>query len=133
MSLYGWIAIGVAAVIIISLLLRKDGGLAALLKEAVADGNIDKLVEAAAQMPEGQRFMHYQKAISSLWEDWHRGLAIRLIKVFAVGYSDEKICQYWLRQAMEVEPDLAASIFDKEFLEQYFIPEVAKECCQTSS
>ncbi len=127
-----YIAMALAALVavVLFLLRRSDYG-NSLAKQAADQGDIAVLLDKAAELPEQRRSTFYQNAIQYLWRNWQRPLAIRLIKAYAFEFSEERICQYWLRQALEIEPSVARMNFDDEFLRTYYQPEVAKTCVAT--
>lgn len=125
------IGIGVVCLIVLGLSLRGTS-LSKLVREAVQTNDVTNLLKAANMQSDGQRSFFYQRAIQQLWNGYHRVLAARVIRVFAMEYPDEKICQYWLRQLQEMEPEIAAEELDERFLEQHYLPEVAA-CCGVAS
>ena len=112
---------------------RVDSSLMKALEEATSRNDVTPLLEAAEQLSPTQRSVFFQQAVLHLWNNWHRPMAISLIEHFTRKHPDEKIVQYWLKQAMEIEPQLARESYDDRFLKNYYRPEIAKECCQTSS
>ncbi len=70
----------------------------------------------------------YNTAIRRLWDQYHRPLAIELVKELARDHKDAPITQYWLNQVLTVEPAMAKSLLSAEFVEAHFRPEVAAKC-----
>ena len=56
--------------------------------------------------------------------------ALSLIQFLARDYGTTPIAQYWIQQALQVEPAMAKRSFTQEFLDTYFQPEVAAKCGQ---
>lgn len=104
-----------------------------VVNAAIAARNPRVVVEAANRLDPSRQVDFYQQAITMLWEGWHRPLAIRVIRAFANNHSSSRICQFWLRQALEVEPDEAKKVLNRQFLKRHFNPEVAACCYRTSS
>ena len=113
-------------------LFRAGPSLSRVLDRAVSDNSIAPVLEAVERVPEARRSMYFQQAIAGLWEGFHRKLAVELIREFVARHSDEKITQFWLKQAVEVEPLSARKVLDEEFLKQYYRPEIAQCCGKTS-
>ena len=114
---------------------RRTGapGVGRAVDEAIEAQEPAPVTEAAGRLPMERQAAFYQQAITLLWEGWQRPLAVKVIKVFSLGHAHETICQFWLKQAMEVEPMAASKEFDKKFLDAYYNPEVAACCGKTSS
>lgn len=108
-------------------------GVGKLVDKAIEEGDITPLVAAAGKLDRDAQSALYQRALNILWEEFQRPLAVQLAREFAREHSDEKICQFWLKQAMEVEPISAKKVFDKDFIKNYYRPEVAACCGKTSS
>ncbi len=70
----------------------------------------------------------FNHAVRRLWDSYQRLLAIELIKELAQIYGEKPITQYWLKQVLTVEPQLAKQNLPKEFLDNYYQPEVAAQC-----
>jgi hypothetical protein len=115
------------------LVIRRGPSAVSLANKAAESGSVEELVKAAATLPYKRRSMFFQAAIAWLWNNWQRPLAAELSVHFAKQHGAEKITQFWVRQVMEVEPLTAQKTFDKRFLEQYYRPEVAKQCGLTKS
>ena len=130
-----YILAAVAALAVGYLLFRRTGavGVGRAVDEAIEGQDPAPVLEAAGRLPEERRAGFYQQAITLLWEGWQRPLAVKVIKTFSLGHAHETICQFWLKQAMEVEPMVASKEFDKKFLDTYYNPEVAACCGKTSS
>jgi len=102
--------------------------LRAALEQARRERSIAPLVEAVESVRPAARTSHYNHAIRKLWEDYDRALAIELVRELASRHGSSLIAQYWLRQALQVEPDLASRLLPQEFLERHYEPEVAARC-----
>ena len=129
---YLLLALG-AGVIVYFLVFRRGPNAISLATQAAESGSLEALLKAATTLPYKRRSMFFQAAISWLWNNWQRPLAAELSVHFAQQHGAEKITQFWVRQVMEVEPLTAQKTFDKRFLEQYYRPEVAKQCGLTKS
>lgn len=102
--------------------------LAAPVAAARERGEIEPVVEAVEKLKPSARPTAYNHAIRQLWDSYERPLAIELIKVLAEGHSSALIAQYWLKQALQVEPQLARKRLSQKFLETYYQPKVAASC-----
>jgi hypothetical protein len=130
------VLIGAVLFVVIVLVMvrgRRGPGAHALLRKAKSPEDLEPVVAQAAGMPMAARSLFYQRAINDLWADYRRDLAITMIRAFGTAHSGEKIAQYWMKQAIEVEPALAGKLMDKAFLDAHYRPSVAKECGLTGS
>lgn len=121
-----WIAL---AVIGLGFVVRAvgTGKLASAIEEARETGEVAGIVAAIEDQPEKKHPNLWDQAIGALWESYHRPAAMALM-VAGARRSDAPIVQYWLKKAMEVEPEMAEEEFSDEFLESYFQPSVAAQC-----
>ena len=69
----------------------------------------------------------WDSTIGMLWQRYEREIAVKLI-VAGAERSEAKILQYWITQAMQIEPELCQTYFTPEFLADHFRPEVASQC-----
>lgn len=122
------ITLAVALVIGGFLVSRRGSRMGAALKLAVQTDDVQPLVEMASRLGPSARSMFYQDAIAQLWDSWNRPLAAKLVRAFALEHSDEKICQYWMKQVFDVEPLAAQRWFDEAFVKRHYRPDVAKSC-----
>ena len=121
-----WIFLVITAVVV-GLRMLGTGNLGRALKVVRANGNVGALVTVIEGAPEAKQATMWDQAIGTLWREYRREEAFELMKEGAMR-SEAPIVQYWLQNAMEVEPEMAALSFDAEFLESYFRPSVAAKC-----
>jgi len=95
---------------------------------AVAQEDVQPLVDAILAMSPGAQPDAFNHAIRRMWDDYQRPLAVQVVRALAQHHSQASIAQYWLRQVQGVEPELARDLFDREFLEAHYRPEVAATC-----
>ena len=126
--MFTWIIPAVAALVVLMWLARRGPSPAALAHKAAESQDLAPLLEAAAALPPAARSAFFHDAISYLWKNWQRPLAAHLAREYVSQCPDEKLCQYWLKQILEVEPQAARDAFDQAFLSRFFRPEVAKQC-----
>ena len=112
---------------------RKGPGLNSMLRGVREVEDLDPVIAQAAGMSPSARSLFYQRAIASFWGEYKRAHAIRLIRAFSEVNSVEKIAQYWIKQALEVEPLLARKEMGADFLKVHYNPTVAKQCGLTGS
>jgi hypothetical protein len=123
--------IGVAVVIAIALALSRSSAQNTALSRAVAKaektGDVEPLVEAIRQKPSAKQPVEWDQALDTLWQRYARREAAIAIMA-AAQQTDARIIQYWIRQVLEVEPEIANDVFDQAFIDEYFDPEVAAQC-----
>lgn len=97
------------------------------LKITRANGSIAAIVDAVLKEAKPRQATLWDQAIGTLWREYRRDEAFQLM-IAAAERSDAPIVQYWLKNAMDVEPELATRYFTEEFLTHYFQPRVAASC-----
>ena len=113
------------AVIIWRMMIPNLSGVIELAKER---GDIAPVIEAVRALRSSARPTAYNHAIRRLWDDYERPLAIELVKELAKSHGSAMIAQYWLKQVLQVEPQLARDKIPEDFLKRYYRPEVAAQC-----
>ena len=98
------------------------------VEEALARRDVTPVLEAVERMRPGGRTAALNHAIRKLWNRYERRLALDLVVVLAERHTDSLIAQYWIKQAMTVEPELARERLDDEFLRAHYRPELAAQC-----
>ena len=124
-----WWLIAVAAVVVCLGLFRllSPGQMGQALEKARRTGEVAGVVAIVEAAPEKKHPNLWDQSIGTLWQEYHRPAAIALI-VAAARRSDAPVIQFWIKKALEVEPEIAVEIFTPEFLEEFFRPEVAARC-----
>lgn len=90
--------------------------------------DINALLERITRQRASVQADAFHSTISQLWNAYEREPAIQLIKEFCQRFSDTPIVQYWINQAITVEPELAQKSFDQEFLATHYRPAEAAHC-----
>jgi len=126
MSSWIWIVLGTAVVGFVASLSFRGNPMKRALAHAKRTGEVGALVEAI-EADSGDRATAWDKAISHLWQDYAREAAASLV-VEAAARTNADVVQYWIRQVVEVEPEIAAEAFTPEFIEVSYKPEVAGRC-----
>lgn len=127
MPLIVWIVLGVA---LIGFLVYRAmvPSLDRVVDRAVGAQDVTPIVETIVKKSERARPNAFNHAIRRLWDNYHRDLAVKLVKELAFDHGTSAITQYWLKQVMTVEPKMARKSFSKDFLHTYYMPEVAAKC-----
>lgn len=110
-------------------LLRRFGpyGLGKELDLAHRTGEIPALVATIEGAPPKIQPTLWDQAIGSLWNEYARETAIRLVMA-AAERCEGDIVQYWIKKVIDVEPELAQDYFTEDFLLRYFRPDIASRC-----
>jgi hypothetical protein len=129
-----WLLVGIGAAVVgfVAVGSRRGQSFSGALQRAKRQGELDGLIQAIERAPKIEQATLWDQAIGRLWQSYERQTAARLARE-AVQRSDAQILQYWLKQIMEVEPEIAAEVFDQAFLLAFFQPEVAKSCGRCGS
>lgn len=122
-----WLILATVAVAGVMLVLRQPAT-ARLAERAITTGDLEPLVDHVAQEPESTRPTVFDQATRTLWDRFERPLAARFVRQSAEFVATATITQYWIRQMLEVEPDIANDTFDSGFLGQMYDPELAARC-----
>ncbi len=123
-----WIGLGALALVSVIWFVRRGPSAIDLARQAAKSGDLGALLKAIADLPAAARSPFFHAAIGYLWSNWQRPLAAALTREYVEQCPDEKLCQYWMKQVLEVEPHVARETFDEPFLATFFRPEVAKSC-----
>jgi hypothetical protein len=105
----------------------RTSGVAVGTTQARESGELGTLIEAIETTPFAEQATQWDQAIGELWQSYARDEAARLV-VEAAKRNDADVIQYWIKQVIEVEPEIASEHFDEEFMAEYFQPEVAAKC-----
>lgn len=125
-----WVFIAIAA-IVVALRMMGTSNLSSALKEMKKTGEVKAVVAAVLATPEGKQPTMWDQAIGTLWRQYDRDEAM-VVMMEAARRSDAPVIQFWLKNAMEVEPELANAHFTEEFLTKYFRADVAARCGRVS-
>lgn len=101
--------------------------LPSVVAKAQGAGDFSAVVAFIDAYPEAGQGTQWDQAIGQLWQAYAREDAARLI-VEAAQRSEAPVVQYWIRQVLEIEPEIAEAHFSAEFMAEYFRPEVALAC-----
>lgn len=124
-----WMGI-ILTVAVLALLAKtalRASGVAAGTAHARKTGELSAVISAIETTPFAEQATQWDQAIGELWQSYAREEAARLV-IEAADRSDADIIQYWIRQVLEVEPEIASTHFTQEFLDEHFQPEVAAKC-----
>lgn len=99
-----------------------------LVQQAQDKGDPEPILNVAKGLPPARRSYFFQQAIDILWRCYERELATKVIREFVTLHPNEKICQYWLKQALELEGGTARKVLGSEFVDNYYRPDVAATC-----
>lgn len=119
----------VAAVFVLLLLwswLSPDA--VSLADRAVRTGDLGPLFANLHRVRAGARATEYHRAIKRLWYRDQREQAALVVKDLLSQDRGATIGQYWLKQLMENEPQIARKHLDAAFLDAFYDPTVAQQC-----
>ena len=122
-----WIGL-VALVVALGLWSRFAPSIPAMVRRAARSGDLQPLLAALTGKRPSAQPTAFNQAIRLLWEMDRRELALELVRELAARHGDARIAQYWLHEALTVEPGIARGILTPEFLGQHYQPEVAAQC-----
>jgi hypothetical protein len=96
-----------------------------LVTRAAKTGDLDPLLTMLTKKRPAAQPTAFHSAIRLLWGMDQRQLALELVKELAARHADAKIAQYWLKQALTIEPTIAGRVFSRAFVTEHYQPEVA--------
>jgi hypothetical protein len=99
-----------------------------LVVRASKTGDLDPVLAALTKKRPAAQPTAFNHAIRLLWDMDDRRLALELVKELAARHGDAKISQYWLQQALTVEPAISGTVFSRAFVAEHYQPEVAAQC-----
>ncbi len=98
------------------------------MKEALEKHDVTAILKAIDSLRPQSRKTALNHAISRMWENYERQLATDLIMELAKRYGDSLIAQYWLKQLITVEPQIARQRLPQDFIQTHYRPELAAQC-----
>jgi hypothetical protein len=122
-----WIG-SITLVVLLVLWSRFAPSVASLVRRAAKTGNLDPVLATLIKKRPAAQPTAFNHAIRLLWDMDERQLALELVKELASRYGDAKIAQYWLNQALTVEPAISRTVFSRAFVTEHYQPEVAAQC-----
>jgi len=123
------LSIAFVGVLFVGLLfLALNNPLEKAIQRTLSAQNLEPLIAHLSRGNEPALPNMYHRAINRLWTSHERELATGLVKVLTVTHPTAKISQYWINQALTVEPAIARDNFSDDFLGRYFNPQVASQC-----
>jgi len=124
-----WIWIGAVAVIVFVMLWNRFApSVGNLARQAASSGDLGPVLAALTKKSPAAQPTAFNHAIRLLWDADERQLALELVRELAARHGDARIAQYWLRQALTVEPVISGRVFSREFVTEHYQPEVAAQC-----
>lgn len=122
-----WLLLGLIVAVVV---LRGMAGTAfeRRTRAAIAARDVAGLVAVINGRPAAAQPTALNQIVRRLWEAYERPLAARLVREMALGLGSASITQYWIKQVIEVEPQVADEVFDPDFLADHYRPDVARTC-----
>lgn len=121
------IATGLAVVFFIARFASQGSKLSDAVDQVRRTEHPGPVVELVEEAPADKRPAMWDQAIGDLWNAYAREEAACLVMA-AARRSDATILQYWIKQVLEVEPQIAEEIFPESFLQTHYKPRVAARC-----
>ena len=118
---------GIVVLVALVVPMVRPRGVDSMIRQARKDGDLSKLSRMLCATPLATRADSIDQVCTRLWNLYERELVAELLTKIAPS-TDDMIVQYWMRQVLEIEPEIAAETFTIGFLEEHFNPEVASKC-----
>lgn len=100
----------------------------ALAGRAVSTGDLAPLLASLERVSAGAQPTEYNRVIRRLWNGYHREEAVHLAKALARQHRSAPVAQFWLRQFLQSEPEIAREHLDEGFLAAFYDPAIAAKC-----
>lgn len=129
MEMGSWMMIGAAGAgvaLVVGPMLRPNPKKRAL-ELARHTGDLGPLIAHVEQGATLSKVDAWDQLFLELWQRYDRELAAKLM-IEVVQRHDAKIFHHWIKQVLEIEPELAQTVFTQEFLATHFRPELAMQC-----
>jgi len=122
-----WFGIAAALVLVVAWS-RFAPSTPSLVRQAAQSGDLGPVLEALSRKRPAAQPTAFNQAIRLLWDMGERPLALELVKELATRHGDARIAQYWLHQALTIEPAIARRVLSRDFVTRHYQPEVAAQC-----
>lgn len=70
----------------------------------------------------------YHRVMRRLWDGYHREVAVAVAMDLARRHQEAPVSQFWLKQYIQNEPEIASAHLDDAFMAAFFDPAVAAKC-----
>jgi hypothetical protein len=122
------VGLGAVALVVAVMMAIRGSATGRMLEVAVKTGDVTGLAAAVTEAPSEKRATTFDQVTRQLWSNYHREQACALIAAVGADLGDARILQYWIKTALEVEPEAAQTAFTEHFLERIYKPAVAQKC-----
>ncbi|MEO1267839.1 MAG: hypothetical protein AAFX99_07050 [Myxococcota bacterium] len=123
METWMWLSVGAVLVVVAAVVASRPNPLKKAVDRARDTEDLTEIVTMIEAKSTAEQVTAWDQAISRLWRAYDRELAAKLIRE-AADRCDADIMSYWVRQVVEVEPEIARKAFNRPFLARYFdLPE----------
>lgn len=122
-----WLALGALAVVLFAWW-RTRVDLIALADRAARSGDASAVLAALRTAPTADRVTDYHRVIRRLWSGYHREVAVAVAMDFAQQARTAPVAQFWLREFLQNEPEIAEKHLSAAFLAEFYNPTVAAKC-----
>ena len=131
MSMWAMVALGVFCIGLVAAPMRRQT-LAGAVKQARKLATPEPLVAYIKAQPAVVQADLWDQALGQLWQAYDRELVARTLVEVAPG-EEIMILQYWMKQVMEIEPEIAQARFTPGFMAAAWRPEIAAQCGRCGS
>ena len=132
MSMWVMVAAGVFCIGLVAAGPLRRQTLAGALGQARKLTTPEPLVAYIQAQPAPLQADLWDQALGQLWQRYERELVARAL-VQVAPRSEAKIIQYWMKQVLEIEPEIAQAHFTQDFMDAAFKPEIAAQCGRCGS
>lgn len=99
-----------------------------LADRAVSTGQFAPVFTALHRVSVSNQPTEYHRVIKRLWDGYHREEAVEVAKDFARHHREAPTAQFWLREFLEKEPEIAREHLDEAFMAAFHDRAIAAKC-----
>ncbi len=122
-----WLVLAALALIVVASRFVK-GGLGRHVDGFLKTGDVSALVDHIETLDPQEQPTAYNSALLRVWGAYERRGAATLIREMGARVGHAAIAHYWIKRALEVEPEIASEVFDEDWLRDFYDPAVAQKC-----
>lgn len=119
---------GALIMIVVGLMILKSNSMSKAISKSRETQDIKPILAEIDKDKSLDMASAFNVSIKSIWDAYDRELATELIKEFLLRNDKAPIAQHWLRQVLEIEPELARKQMGEVFIRDHFHEEIASQC-----
>lgn len=119
---------GALLMVIIGIMVLKSSSMSKAISKSRETQDVKPILEEIDKGKSLDMASAFNVSIKTIWDAYDRELATELVKEFLLRNDKAPIAQHWLRQVLEIEPELARKQMGEVFIRDHFHEEIASQC-----